>query len=89
QSQGAIRYLVVKGYAPVATRLKLVVDGIVVGEHPVSEEELLRLRYLLPFSDTANRIFEVEIHSATVFKSREPDDERLLGVMVFGVELEP
>lgn len=89
QSQGAIRYLVVKGFAPVATGLRLVVDGIVVGEHHVIEEEYLHLRYLLPFSDTASRIFEVEIHCSSPFKSSEPGDERLLGVMVFGVELEP
>jgi 2-polyprenyl-3-methyl-5-hydroxy-6-metoxy-1,4-benzoquinol methylase len=87
QTREGVRYLYLKGYSPIANHFRVQVDDCLVGEHHVAEPDGFELKYLLPFPETENRIFEVVIESVRCHTPHTGDDERELGLMVFSVEL--
>ncbi|GAB4250964.1 MAG: hypothetical protein Kow00109_26780 [Acidobacteriota bacterium] len=82
-------FLVVEGYAPWENRLRFFVDGWWVGEKRVPAGRSFEAAYLLPFPETAGRIFEVAIECSETRHPESAGDQRSLGVMLFSVGLQP
>ena len=57
------------------------------GEHEVEAKKDFRLEYLIPFRKTCSRIFEVKIRCDQVLQPGSSPDIRVLGVMIFSLEL--
>ena len=87
ETRDLIRSVQVSGYSPHENHLDVWVDQIWVGEHPVQASLPFELTYLIPFSQTQNRIFTVEIRCRRVFTPETIGDRRELGVMIFSVGL--
>jgi len=88
QSSRPVSSLQLHGFSPQANRLRVRVDGVLVGEHQMEAGEEFRLHYLLPFEETGQHLFEVRLECGT-FRSTLPEDQRELGLMIFSLELTP
>lgn len=88
QSRCPVRFLRIEGFSPFRNELEVLVDGLRVGHHKVEAGREFRLCYLLPFTRSDRRIFEVELVCAHTSRSETAEDERELGVMIFALELD-
>ncbi len=80
-------FLRVEGFSPRPNRLSVSVDGTLVGVHRVVKGENFRLRYLLPFRETGDRLVRVDLECQRLFQPEEKADPRRLGVMIFSTGL--
>lgn len=87
ESRSPVRYACVYGYSPRDNWAEVWVNGIRVGEHEISGGSDFKLQYLIPFQDTAGRIFEVSVRCARAFQPDDPRDSRNLGLMIFSIGL--
>ena len=85
ESRDQVRYISLSGFSPSKNRLHVDVNGIRVGEHPVAPESAFEVKFLLPFAETADQIFEVAIESTRTVNSQESSDKRDLSLMIFSV----
>ena len=87
ESHSSVNYLYLKGFSPELNSLKVLVDGIWIGDHPVEADEVFELKFLLPFQETKRRFYTVELETKRSIESRETGDSRDLGLMMFSMEL--
>ncbi len=77
----------VHGYAPTATRLKVLVNDLLVGTRTVAGGSEFRLLYLVPFQTGGPDIWKVEIECDPTFMEEHGSPPRQLGVMIFSIEM--
>ena len=75
------------GYSPRENHLEVWVDEQRIGEHYIEPSSDFRLRFLLPFERTEDRIFRVSLCCDDAFRSSDSKDKRELGVIVFSAGL--
>ena len=75
------------GFSTDRNRLELWVEGVRVGEVLVEPDSAFQAIFLIPMSRTENQVLETRIVCSEVHESPTAGDERVLGVMVFSVEL--
>lgn len=79
----------VHGYAPVATHLTVIVNGLLVGAKEIEEDAEFRLLYLVPFESRGPDIWRIEIECDPTFTEKTGKPPRELGVMIFSLEMHP
>lgn len=89
QSLEPVSYLIVEGFSPWENRLRFYVDDVWVGEKRLDAGREFVGQFLLPFRETAGRLFEVRLESERVVAPPDKKDRRLLGTMMFRLELSP
>lgn len=87
ESRSRARYVQITGFSPWDNHLEVFVDGIRVGERALRAQGHVEVKYLIPFRQTLDRIFEVRTRCRRTFRADDPRDQRELGLMVFSVEL--
>lgn len=86
ESRRSVRFIRLTGYSPIENRIFIEVDGVRVGEH-YTRSDTFDLTYFLPFSNTADRIFEVTIGASHSFQPQDSADKRVLSLMIFSVRV--
>jgi len=89
ESRGAVRYLTLEGFCPEENDLRVFADGTWIGDQPVAAGEIFKLRFLLPFPVNGRRLFSIALETGRVMQSKNPEDKRELGVMMFSLALTP
>jgi hypothetical protein len=87
ESDSEVDYLCLEGYSPENNGLKVYVDGIWIGQHLIQAGDGFKLRFLLPFERTQKRLFSIVLQTERSIESKDPDDNRELGLMVFSLAL--
>ena len=81
-----VSYVAVSGYSPKENRLEIWLDGVRIGEHFVQAKAPFKAVYLIPCSESSERVFRLELHCDQV--TRPAKDRRKLGLMIFSIALE-
>jgi 2-polyprenyl-3-methyl-5-hydroxy-6-metoxy-1,4-benzoquinol methylase len=91
QAEAPVRYCRLEGYFPTANQLEVQIRpipgrGLKIGECKLHEPALFRLEFLIPFPDTSDRMYEVQLRCRAHLPDN-PADKRELGAMVFSIGL--
>jgi SAM-dependent methyltransferase len=87
ESDSSADFLCLEGFSPEENYLKVFVEGTWVGDHPITGGEPFSVQFLVPFQDRKRKIFSVVLETSRTIESKDPKDDRKLGLMMFAMEL--
>ena len=89
QIGGPVSRLRIRGFSPHGNRVRVWVDEVCVGEHPISPKNIFDVTFFLPFSPPEDSMVKVILRCDRTYLPENRDDRRELGVVVSSLELLP